>query len=396
MRGRRVRGTAGASRLQLSLPRPKTGGTVGAAVAAVTSTRLSEAGLYFAFIYELKNWRPRRCDAWQPFKGEFLLDPLRASTASCDLGPGDGWSAQVLQFFREVPAGTRTLAIVTADAPASIDEQTARSFLASQVGKASIELLGRVAWFTGPLAGRCEEASRFLRDSKTLAADDFMALNALRVAADGKGLAVVDTSEPAPPAGDRFRRATQVVALSCAYGAMLEALLESLSRAGLMGGKAAEQALRDWSRFMSAYYFSEPVRQRTIELCHFYRAVRERQKLDVLVQEATEQLRLLAELVRLDRNEAQAGRERRRQLLLGLAGLVFAALGAIQVTPKTMVDFRDAWSACRAEWGLWRCISGERPVAAVPAPAPTPAAGGKRPPGPRAAASKPVPQQPGA
>jgi len=140
--------------------------------------------------------------------------------------------------------------------------------------------------------------------------------------------------------------------------------MNSLSTVGLSSGKAAEAALRDWSRFMSAYYFSEPIKQDTIELCRLYTAVKERQKLSVLAQEATEQLRLLAELVRLDRTEAQAGREKRVQLLLGLLSLLLTFVGLsqiVQVTPKTVLEFQESWKACSREFGWNDCIIGKRP-----------------------------------
>ncbi|MET0517784.1 MAG: hypothetical protein ABW005_03005 [Burkholderiaceae bacterium] len=342
------------------------------------------ARLHCAYIYELIEWRPRRIDKFVQFPGKFLLPPLSGSTAFRDLGQTGAFSGQILQFFRGVQASARTFAIVSLECAALPDEAQARSFLASRVGGTQVELCSRVLWIGGELQQVGELASEFLRGSRSLLAGEFAEMGKLRVAADAKGLAVIDTTPTSLSPADRFMRVSQLVTLSCAYGSVLEALVRDLSAAGLGMGRAAEMALRDWSRFMSAYYFSEPVRQDTIELCRLYNAVKERQKLSVLAQEATEQLRLLAELVRLDRNEAQAGREKRVQMLLSALGLLLTAFGllqAVQVTPKTVLEFRESWGACLKEIGLRGCALGERPaplaepIAAKPASrrAPAPA-----------------------
>jgi hypothetical protein len=166
-----------------------------------------------------------------------------------------------------------------------------------------------------------------------------------------------------------------LVTLSCAYGSVLETLISNLSLAGLNMGKVADLGLRDWSRLMAAFYFSEPVRQDTIELSRLYNAVKERQKISLLALEATDQLRLLADLVRLDRNEMQARREKRMQLSFTIFGIALTLLGLIQiaqVTPKMVVDFRDVWTACIRDNGVKRCLLGEPNNAREPTASPLP------------------------
>jgi hypothetical protein len=134
-------------------------------------------------------------------------------------------------------------------------------------------------------------------------------------------------------------------------------------------GRVADSGLREWSRFMAAFYFSEPVRQDTIELCWLYNAVKERQKISLLAQEATDQLRLLADLVRLDRNEMQASREKRTQFSLTIFGIVLTLLGLVQIaqiTPKMVLDFRSVWGTCIRESGIQPCLLGERSMAHEP------------------------------
>lgn len=320
--------------------------------------------MYCAFIYELIDWKPRRIDKILPFPGKFFLQPLSLSTGFRDLGQADIFSGQILQFFRGVEASVRTFAIVKCEVETPPKEDQSRSFLASRVGSTRVDLCSRVIWVGGELQQQVGRVSEFLRDSQSLLPADFSEVGKLRVVADAKGLAVVDTTASSLPASDRFSRACQLVALSSAYGAVLDHLMNSLSIVGLSSGKAAEAALRDWSRFMSAYYFSEPIKQDTIELCRLYSAVKERQKLSVLAQEATEQLRLLAELVRLDRTDAQAGRERRVQLLLGLLSLLLTFVGlsqVVQVTPKTVLEFQESWNTCAREFGWNDCVIGKRP-----------------------------------
>jgi hypothetical protein len=322
--------------------------------------------MHCAFVYELIDWKPRRIDKILSFPGKFFLQPLSLSTGFCELGQTDVFSGQILQFFRGVEASVRTFAIVRCEGETPPKEDQSRSFLASKVGNTRVELCSRVIWVRGELQEQVARVSEFLRDSQSLLPADFSEIGKLRVIADAKGLAVVDTTISSLPVLDRFSRACQLVALSSAYGAVLDHLMNNLSIVGLSSGKAAEVALRDWSRFMSAYYFSEPIKQDTIELCRLYTAVKERQKLSVLAQEATEQLRLLAEIVRLDRTEAQAGRERRVQLLLGLLSLLLTFVGlsqVVQVTPKTVLEFQESWGSCSREFGWKDCATGNRPPA---------------------------------
>jgi len=320
--------------------------------------------MHCAFIYELIDWKPRRIDKILPFPGKFFLQPLSLSTGFRDLGQADIFSGQILQFFQGVEASKRTFAIVWCEGETPPKEDQSRSFLATRVGSTKVDLCSRVIWVGGELQQQVARVSEFLRGSQSLLPADFSEVGKLRVVADAKGLAVVDNTAGSLPVSDRFSRACQLVALSSAYGAVLDQLMNSLSDVGLSSGKAAEEALRDWSRFMSAYYFSEPIKQDTIELCRLYTAVNERQKLSVLAQEATEQLRLLAELVRLDRTEAQAGRERRVQISLVIFSLLLTFVGlsqVVQVTPKTVLEFRESWSSCARQYGWNDCVTGKRP-----------------------------------
>jgi hypothetical protein len=299
-----------------------------------------------AYIYQLINWDPRRIDKPTQFQGKFLLTPLLTSTARCDLGSNHQYSGEIIQFFRGLKDSSREFAIVFCESKDIPEESDVRSFLATRIGNTEVDYCGRAIWTIGSLDESTATVSTFLRNSKSLTADEFESLGKLKVAADAKGLGIVDTTEPALPPGERFSRIAQLLALSCAYNSILEQLINNLSGAGVQAGKAAEESLRKWSQFMSAFYFSEPVRQDTIELCRVYSLISSRQKISLLASEATEQLRLLAEVVRLDRSEAQADRERKIQFRLSALGLLIALLGLLQFTPKTIGDSFRLWKKC--------------------------------------------------
>lgn len=97
---------------------------------------------------------------------------------------------------------------------------------------------------------------------------------------------------------------------------------------------------------MTACYFAEPIKQSTNEVGPFFRAIRDRQKVTHFAVEVTEQLRLLAELIRIERNEQQAQRDKKIQTRLTIASLLIALLAltqCTQVTPKVVSDFGQQW-----------------------------------------------------
>lgn len=317
--------------------------------------------MLYAYIYRLIDWTPRRIDNLSAFPGKFFLAPLNQSTQHCQLGESNGFKAEVIKFFNRVSASSRTMAVVYFETDDLTDETNARSFLASHIGRTRVELCSRVIWVKGEFSENLSKASKFLRDSQSLSTTDFNDVSKLKVVADAKGIAIIDSNSGTLPVHDRFTRVCQLTALSCAYESVLDRLMVELSEAGLNNGLAAEKALREWSRFMSAYYFSEPVGQDTIELCKIYGEIKNRKKISDLAKEATEQLRLLAELVWIDRTENQAQREKKIQTRLTILGLlltIFGLIQATQITPKTIFEFRENWTSCIEKTGFISCLIG--------------------------------------
>jgi hypothetical protein len=318
---------------------------------------------YSSHIYELTNWNKRRQDVLAPFAGKFFRTPVSVNLLTCALGQINGIEAEILQFFSATSNATRTFAIVSQQAEIPLEESDARGALGQFVGGTRKDPVGRVLWLRGDLAQNREGVSGFLRGSNSLTEGDFKTHGNLRFVADAKGIAVVDTAPNQPPPTDRAIRLSQVLALASAYQSILDDVIDRLANVGTKAPNMAEHELRAWSEFMSASYYSEPVKLATIELARFYGEVRERQKIGLLAQEVTEQLRLLAELVRLDRTERQQRREQGTQRTIALFGIILTMIGLAQitqVTPQSVTNFRDAWTECIQVSGTRACVLGEK------------------------------------
>ncbi len=299
--------------------------------------------MYQAYVYELVDWSPPNKEAMQPFDGKFFIAPLRESTQQCKLGESALYKVDILRFFANTHSNARTMAIVHLKTTAVNSDQEIVKYLRPLVGEIRLEQRSKVAWAVGRLEDQLQQASQFLRGTSTLSAKEFTCISTLQVVADAHGLAIVCGMY----AEARFQRVCQSIALSCAYRSVLHKLIIALSKVGLESGNSAEKTLKEWAHFLSAYYFSEPIRQNTIELSEIYGAVHTRHKLTLLAKEATEQLQLLAKLVRLDRTEKQGHQDKRFQLRLTKLGLALAIIGllqVVQITPKTFKDFWQGWT----------------------------------------------------
>jgi len=317
---------------------------------------------FTAQIYELTEWKPRRKDLLKPFPGKFFRGPINTSTRVCELGELNGTVATLYEFFFQDTAARRVMVVLSRASAEPLLESEARGVLGQFVGPTQKEPVSRVFWARGSLEQNKQSASGFLRESGSLTENDFEHYGRLCVASDARGAAVIDTTVNALPPGERAERLAALCALAFAYRSVLDDVIDLLAVAGRNPRISPEQQLRAWSQFMSSYYFHEPIKLATIELARFYGAVRERHKISNLAQEVTDQLRLLAELVRLDRSEAQAKREKSMQRWIGCLGLMIAVFGATltaaQVTPKVVSDAFSQWSQCNMKVGLLTCLNG--------------------------------------
>lgn len=317
---------------------------------------------FTAHIYELKNWTPRKKDELLPFADKFFRQPINSSTRTCILGELNGVTGSIFEFFQTDASAKRVMVVISRHSADPLSEPDARGVLGQFVGSTQKEAVSRVLWARGNLHDGRANASKFLRESDSLTASDFATHGRLQVVADAKGVAVIDESDNSYPPEKRAERLAVLTALCFAYQSVLDAAIDLLADAGRQSAARYETQLREWSRYMSSFYFHEPIKLATIELARFYGCIRDRHTISGLAHEVTEQLKLLADLVRLDRSEAQTIREKSIQFRVGIAGVALALIGATltfaQVTPKVIADSISQWSGCGKRSGIPSCIAG--------------------------------------
>jgi hypothetical protein len=300
-----------------------------------------------AFVYKLTNGGADVNSKMQPFKGKFFIEPINQTTQVGTLSESADYKVDVIRFFVGANLNAIVILICYVKTKAVVCQADVEKYLKTfkEVGSLEDCLLSKVFGAPSSLQTELPAASKFLRNTNSLGESDFAKVSNLHISADAHGVAIVGNGFSAI----RFERACQSVALCCAYRSVLDDLICDLSEVGRSQGKNAEDKLKEWAYFMSAFYFVLPIRQNTIELCEIYSAVNNRQKLVTLANEATAQLQLLAKLVRLKRTEEQARQDKKFHSGLTYLGLIIAVIGAlqiVQITPKTLIDF------CR-EWAAW-------------------------------------------
>lgn len=326
--------------------------------------------IYSSHIYELNNWAPRKRDQQSDFQGKFFRKAILAGIKYFKIEPVGNTDVEILQFFTPIKAAQRTMVIVSSAQENFLSESDARGVLGQIVGPTEKIYVSRVIWQQGAVLDCREISSQFLRGSSSLTEKSFEEKDNLFYAAEGHGVAIIETTQrPAPP-HDRFARLSQATALTHAYRSVLNEVIENLSSVALSGKQQSEKELRKWSEFMAAAYFAEPINLSTIEISTLYRAVSESQKIDFHAKEVTEQMRLFAELVRLDRTEDQDKREKKLlfnfNIIYGF-GVFLTLLSlsqATQVTPKIVADFRAQWTSCFRQFGASCLIGGyeDKPI----------------------------------
>jgi hypothetical protein len=291
-----------------------------------------------AYVYELLDSTSIGNSAWGDLPGQFFIEPIRTSTLWGTLPGPDPYKFEVIRFFAHTKAKAVTMLICHIKTDDANSTENIEKHLKNELNLASFELRSKVFGSSGTLQTHLEAASLFVRGSKTLAESDFKNASTLQVAADANGVAIIG-----PGYGGNFAKDCQSIALCCAYKSVLSDLIIELSKVGLDKGMNAEHKLKEWAYFMSAYYFVLPIKQSTNAMCEIYSAVNTRQKLAALAAEATEQLQLLAKLVRLDRTEAQGARDKKFQIALTVLGVAIGLLQIFQLSPEIVSKSWHAW-----------------------------------------------------
>lgn len=207
-----------------------------------------------------------------------------------------------------------------------------------------------------------EEASMFLRNSKTLELNQGRELSAGR-------LLLADRGDFAYFSGDQnqFMRIVLCLALAISYKKVLYQCMGQLKdhiRAG--NNEGTINLYQDILRFNAADYFSLPVAVERHELYSAWDVLHDHYKLGQLSQELTQQLTDVAVLLQAARERELAlhtaqqrkieeesrrtedKKDKGRALVLTLAGVALTAaslLSLVQITPKHFKEFGDGWGA---------------------------------------------------
>ena len=325
--------------------------------------------MFSAYLIQiLPGWQPKSTQKVQDFQGGFLLKPLKNSTRIFVVGEEAGWQFEVIEFFSDSTTVPIHFAYAyNCGSGQALSVEDFDRMLGGKLGKSATfgSLRMRVVWTDDPLEARIGDISQFLRGSNSLTAQEFALLNNLRYVADGKGFAVVGFAA----GSDRQLRLLQAVCLVCAYQVAMNNATESLSLAA-SNPNISERKLLEWSIFLARYYSAEPVLSTTIELTHFYAAIRDRLRIGSQYQELTEQLRLFAEIVATNRREADSYRAAQAQkrftwlgLLVAVVGLLVAVVGMLAamlaVPPQQAAETSKKWWGC-VQMGWSKCSSSEK------------------------------------
>lgn len=283
-------------------------------------------------------------------KDKFFRSPINNSLEIWE-GSSDGsWQFKLIKFFNTGQERYVACAFTLEDSEGKADAPFKLMASAFQGLEFDSLVNSKFIWLNEQIYEPIKQASRFLRDSESLSHKDFEDLNKFKFVADGRGVALIDATQESLIREERGKRLQLVIALSCAYQAALNDAIDELSKVAISDKQHSETKLRQWASFLSAYYFSEPVKSSTVELIHFYEKIRDRQRIGIQYTEVTDQLRLLAELVQLDRTEQQKKQASASTWRMTATGVVIAVFGLFftlaQITPKTINDATQSWKKC--------------------------------------------------
>jgi hypothetical protein len=286
-----------------------------------------------AYVYELLDSTSIANGSLKDVQDNFFIEPIKTSTKTEILQETVLYKFEVISFFTHTKSKAVTMLICRLNTDQANSQAEVEDHLKTIKNLGSFKLRFRVFGASGELRTHLEAASLFIRGSRTLAESDFKNVHKWQVAADANGVAIVGRGY-----GSNFEKDCRSVALCFAYKSVLNGLIVDLSKVGLSKGANAESKLTEWAYFMSAYYFVLPISQNTNAMCEIYSAVNTRQKLAILAAEATEQLQLLAKLVRLKRIEHESARDKKFQIRLTMLGLFIGMLQIFQL-------IRESWDA---------------------------------------------------
>lgn len=304
---------------------------------------------YTSHIYELSDWTPPKNYEFVAYR-EVFRKSIQDDMDICKITIAPECELQIIRFFKSIRQATRTMAIISFIADSFTTKEIADDIVRKIAGSKASSRKASHIWLNGELEEMRGNASQFLRNSNALTVDSFESQNNTRFIADGLGFATIDTTKLYNANEEEYfqrpNRVSKVTCLAHAYLSVLDDVIEKLGDVVKQNGTNAELELKKWSEFMTACYFAEPIKQSTNEVGPFFRAIRDRQKVTQYADEVTEQLRLLAELIRIDRNEQQENRDKTLQRRISLIAILLAIVAlpqCTQVTPKIVSEFTQQW-----------------------------------------------------
>lgn len=306
-------------------------------------------------------------EAAHDFQGRFLVEALALSIKT---SRQHAWrnsdslqGVETLEFFKG-SIYTQRIAIIWLSEKDDYERAytAAKNFLDQRTGAPRSERADIRRFLWADESDPDIVVANYLRNGTKIKADWFVERNGIRCLADAEGFAVMADGHGT----SRVARAAQVAALAMAYQGALYSIANDISRAAMNPEAQPERTMADVSCFMAAYYFGHPVLPSTRELREFYRLLSDKQNIADQFSESVSQVERLAHVVRERRRDEEvndrhaysmkldsmrtdseaADRKINRRftwlsVLLTTAGLLLASLGALQVTPKSVAEFRS-------------------------------------------------------
>lgn len=288
-------------------------------------------------------------------KDKFFRSPLNNTLQIWETQSDTEWQFRVIKFFDDQNIRAVACAFTTSEAEITQEEIDKTLGAAFRGSSFDFSTRSKLIWLNGEFDHQnIQRASQFLRGTYSLQEKEFETISKVSFVADGKGVALIDKSWDSL---DRAKRLQLVIALSCAYQAVLNDAIDDLAVTATQNTSLSEAKLRKWSQFLSANYFGEPIKTSSTELIHCYANICKRQRIDIQYKEVTEQLKLLSDLVLIDRAE-EAKKEAdktsaelaRKSISISRKGLwiafcaTFLALSSVpQFTPKAVKEFTSSW-----------------------------------------------------
>ncbi|WP_291511838.1 hypothetical protein [Acidithiobacillus sp.] len=186
-----------------------------------------------------------------------------------------------------------------------------------------------------PNNDQLETASQWLRGSKSICIENYVAKHGSFLFVDGRGIAVFSTkcfgnfSENCPVF---FQRYILLLCLCAAYKLRIEKLINELANAP-DDCTTLNQMIKESYEFSARYYFRHPVRMENTELPFVWDEIRDRMRLQEYLDEFLSQASALRHVVLEAEQEHQRLRQEKLSNLMTVALILLALLTFLEALP---------------------------------------------------------------